>query len=219
MNAYLAVKTLHILSAAVLFGTGMGIAWFMLMAHRTRDLAAIRTTCRHVVVADWCFTAPAVVVQPLSGLWLMHAAGHAFDGGFKLFLGLIGTRANGAENERAHARGVFQAILQRRRRAHGHARDMSRGDVQAIENGAYVGGRVVLRIGIDGGRHVGRRITAGVVNDAAVLALQRRDLGAERTVRARQFVHEHDGRTRAGAFVIEFGSVRGGDMRHEGSLL
>ena len=91
MNAYLAVKTLHILSAAVLFGTGMGIAWFMLMAHRTRDLAAIRTTCRHVVVADWCFTAPAVVVQPLSGLWLMHAAGHAFDGGwFALVVALYG---------------------------------------------------------------------------------------------------------------------------------
>ena len=67
---YLALKLLHILGATVLFGTGLGIAFFMFMAHRTGDPAAIAHTARIVVVADALFTASAVVVQPLTG-WAM----------------------------------------------------------------------------------------------------------------------------------------------------
>ncbi|MDP6708062.1 MAG: DUF2269 domain-containing protein [Alphaproteobacteria bacterium] len=77
MDLYLAVKTVHILSAAVLFGTGAGIAFFMLMAHLTRDVATIAATARIVVIADFVFTLPAVVVQPATGLWLIWQAGFA----------------------------------------------------------------------------------------------------------------------------------------------
>ncbi|MES2860961.1 MAG: DUF2269 domain-containing protein [Pseudomonadota bacterium] len=77
MTAYLLVKMIHILSGAVLFGTGMGIAFFMVWANRTRDPAAIATVARIVVVADMIFTATAVVVQPLSGLWLIHLQGYS----------------------------------------------------------------------------------------------------------------------------------------------
>jgi uncharacterized membrane protein len=69
---YLALKMLHILSGAVLFGTGMGIAFFMVWANRSRDPATIAAVARIVVVADMIFTATAVVIQPLSGLWLIH---------------------------------------------------------------------------------------------------------------------------------------------------
>jgi uncharacterized membrane protein len=69
---YLALKLVHILGSAVLFGTGLGIAFFMFMAHRTGDAAAIAHTARIVVVADALFTATAVVVQPLTG-WAMAA--------------------------------------------------------------------------------------------------------------------------------------------------
>jgi uncharacterized membrane protein len=66
------VKTVHILSATVLFGTGLGTAWFMWRADRSGDVATIAATARNVVLADWLFTTPAVIVQPLSGFWLIH---------------------------------------------------------------------------------------------------------------------------------------------------
>jgi len=76
---YLLLKLIHVLGSAVLFGTGLGIAFFMFMAHRSGDPAAIAHTARIVVVADAWFTATAVVVQPLTG-WAMTAlAGYSID--------------------------------------------------------------------------------------------------------------------------------------------
>ena len=70
MSAYALVKTLHVISATLLFGTGLGSAFYMWRADRSRDPAAIAFAARNVVIADWLFTLPAIVVQPLSGLWL-----------------------------------------------------------------------------------------------------------------------------------------------------
>jgi uncharacterized membrane protein len=67
---YLWLKWIHILSSTLLFGTGLGIAFFMWMAHRRGDAPVIAATTRTVVIADACFTAPAVVVQLLTGLLL-----------------------------------------------------------------------------------------------------------------------------------------------------
>lgn len=72
---YLWVKWLHILSSTLLFGTGLGIAFFMWVAHRRGNVAAIAATTRTVVIADACFTAPAVIMQFVTGLWLAHALG------------------------------------------------------------------------------------------------------------------------------------------------
>lgn len=72
---YLWVKWLHILFSTLLFGTGLGIAFFMWRAHRHGDVALIAETARTVVVADACFTAPAVVIQLITGLWLTHRLG------------------------------------------------------------------------------------------------------------------------------------------------
>lgn len=74
--AYDLVKTLHLLSAAVLFGTGLGSAFHFWRADRSGDVAAIAGAARDVVLADWLFTLPAIVVQPLSGLWLARELGH-----------------------------------------------------------------------------------------------------------------------------------------------
>lgn len=79
MALYFAVKFVHLVGAAVLLGTGAGIAFFMLMAHRTKDVAAIAHTATIVVVADFIFTASAVVVQPLSGLALAYLGGFALN--------------------------------------------------------------------------------------------------------------------------------------------
>ncbi len=75
MELYPVLRLVHILSASVLFGSGMAIAFFMLMAWRAGNRAAFALTAKHVVLADWVFTATAVVVQPLSGVALAHVAG------------------------------------------------------------------------------------------------------------------------------------------------
>ena len=82
MSLYLALKTLHVLGATVLFGTGAGIAFFMLMAHRTADARLIAHTAGVVVIADLLFTATAVVLQPISGAALAMLAGYPMLGGW-----------------------------------------------------------------------------------------------------------------------------------------
>ena len=75
MNAYVLLKTVHILSSTLLFGTGLGTAFFMWFTHRTGQVAAIATAARLTVLADLLFTTPAVIVQPVSGLLLMRLMG------------------------------------------------------------------------------------------------------------------------------------------------
>jgi uncharacterized membrane protein len=76
MSLYLLLKALHIVGATVLLGTGAGIAFFMLMAHRTQDARIIAHTASVVVIADTLFTATAVVVQPITGASLAWMAGY-----------------------------------------------------------------------------------------------------------------------------------------------
>jgi len=73
---YLIVKWMHILSSTVLFGTGLGSAYYMFFASRTRDPRVAATVVRHVVTADWIFTTPTIVLQPLTGFWLVVLAGY-----------------------------------------------------------------------------------------------------------------------------------------------
>ena len=69
------LKWLHIIGATVLLGTGAGIAFFMVMAHRTRNAQIIAHTASIVVIADWLFTASAVVLQPITGFLLAWQVG------------------------------------------------------------------------------------------------------------------------------------------------
>ena len=78
MDLYPLLKLVHILSATILFGTGLGTAVFMWRADRSADVAAIAATARTVVLADWLFTLPAIVVQPLTGVWLILEVGYGF---------------------------------------------------------------------------------------------------------------------------------------------
>jgi len=76
---YLAHKSIHILSAILLFGTGLGSAFYKYYTDRTGVLAAIAETNRLVVRADWMFTTPTVFIQPISGYALMHYANWPLD--------------------------------------------------------------------------------------------------------------------------------------------
>lgn len=72
---YFLLKFVHVIGAAVLLGTGAGIAFFMLVAHLRRDPAVIAGVAKIVVLADFLFTATAVVVQPISGVLLAREIG------------------------------------------------------------------------------------------------------------------------------------------------
>jgi uncharacterized membrane protein len=72
---YLLIKWLHILSSTVLFGTGLGSAYYMFFASRSRDPRFVAKTVRLVVIADWAFTTPTIILQPLTGFYLVHLAG------------------------------------------------------------------------------------------------------------------------------------------------
>ena len=72
---YLIVKWIHVMSSTLLFGTGLGSAFYMFFVNRSRDVNAIAVVCRRVVWADWLFTTPTAIIQPLSGFYLVHLAG------------------------------------------------------------------------------------------------------------------------------------------------
>jgi len=74
----------HIIGATVLLGTGAGIAFFMVMAHRTRDAKLIAHTASVVVIADWLFTASAVIAQPITGALLAMEMGWRLSEGWIL---------------------------------------------------------------------------------------------------------------------------------------
>jgi uncharacterized membrane protein len=82
MSAYLAIKAIHITSAAVLFGTGLGIAFFKWTTDRRGNTVAIRVVSEKVVLADWLFTLPAIVVQALTGLALARSLGYPLSHGW-----------------------------------------------------------------------------------------------------------------------------------------
>ena len=71
---YVIVKWLHILSSTFLFGTGLGSAFYMFFASLTRDARVVATVVRYVVIADWVFTTPTIILQPLTGFYLVRIA-------------------------------------------------------------------------------------------------------------------------------------------------
>ncbi|MCP4273078.1 MAG: DUF2269 domain-containing protein [Gammaproteobacteria bacterium] len=72
---YITLKYLHILSMVLLFGTGLGSAFYKWMADRSKNLEHINVTNRNVVLADWVFTTPTVIFQPISGIWMTNIIG------------------------------------------------------------------------------------------------------------------------------------------------
>jgi uncharacterized membrane protein len=82
MSAYFVLKYLHVIGATVLLGTGAGIAFFMLMAHRTGNAATIAAVARIVVIADFVFTTTAVIAQPVTGLLLAREVGYRLTEGW-----------------------------------------------------------------------------------------------------------------------------------------
>ncbi len=85
MTAYLLLKWVHILSSVLLVGTGFGSAFYLFFIHRTQNVQAIAAVSRLVVKADYWFTAPAVITQPLTGLLMVSMAGYPLTQGWLLW--------------------------------------------------------------------------------------------------------------------------------------
>lgn len=79
MSLYEILKLIHVLSATLILGTGLGTAYFLWMAHLSGDIHTLRKTAHHAILADWIFTTPAVVVQPITGVLLMNQLGWSFQ--------------------------------------------------------------------------------------------------------------------------------------------
>lgn len=75
MDLYTTVKTLHIISSTILFGTGIGTAFFMFRSYFTDNIHEKLYAARNTVLADYIFTFPAVIIQPVSGIALIYIAG------------------------------------------------------------------------------------------------------------------------------------------------
>ena len=73
---YLILKWIHILSATLLFGTGIGSAFYKFMTDRSGNVQAIAQTNKLVVLADWFFTTPTIILQPITGVWLAIILGY-----------------------------------------------------------------------------------------------------------------------------------------------
>ena len=76
MDDFLILKTVHILSATLLFGAGIGSAFHLYAAHLRGNIAGISVAARNVVLADWMFTTPSLIVQPASGIGLALMGGY-----------------------------------------------------------------------------------------------------------------------------------------------
>lgn len=72
---YLVVKWVHVLSSTILFGAGVGSAFHLFVSTLRREVDGMANATRNVVVADWLLTTPAAILQPVTGLWLVHAMG------------------------------------------------------------------------------------------------------------------------------------------------
>lgn len=93
MEAYVLWKTAHIVSAAVLFGTGLGIAFFAWFGYRRAmrvgEIDGLRAVLRLTVMADLCFTAPAVAFQLVSGIALVRLDGWSLTSPWLLAVGIL----------------------------------------------------------------------------------------------------------------------------------
>ena len=76
---YLVLKWVHVLSSTILFGAGVGSAFHLFAATLRRRSDGIATATRNVVLADWLLTTPTAILQPVTGVWLVHKMGVPFS--------------------------------------------------------------------------------------------------------------------------------------------
>ncbi|OGT49060.1 MAG: hypothetical protein A3E82_01420 [Gammaproteobacteria bacterium RIFCSPHIGHO2_12_FULL_38_11] len=75
---YAWIKIIHVISAAVLYGTGMGTAVYMFCVNKQKDICLIANATKQVVFVDWVFTGSSATIQFFSGMTLIYLKGYSF---------------------------------------------------------------------------------------------------------------------------------------------
>lgn len=70
-----AIKFVHLVAAAAMLGTWLGVALFMLLAHRSDNPSVVALTSRFAVSVEKFVMIAAVALQPISGFALAGAIG------------------------------------------------------------------------------------------------------------------------------------------------
>ena len=76
---YVWIKILHVISASILFGTGLGTAFYMFYVNLQNNIALIAKATYAVVIADWLFTATSGVIQIMTGFAMVYLKGYSFQ--------------------------------------------------------------------------------------------------------------------------------------------
>ena len=79
MMDYNTLLFIHITSVILMIGVGGGSAFYKFMADRSGNLEVIVHINKLVVLADWLFTTPSIILQPISGFMLMHLMGYGLE--------------------------------------------------------------------------------------------------------------------------------------------
>jgi len=79
MDSYFLIKTFHLISSTILFGTGIGIAFFMARSYFSDDVTEKYFAAKNTVLADMIFTLPAVIIQPITGAYLVEQGGYSWS--------------------------------------------------------------------------------------------------------------------------------------------
>jgi uncharacterized membrane protein len=88
LDLILAIKFVHLVGAAAMLGTWLGVAIFMLLAHRSDNPSVVAVTSRFAVTVQLRVMIAAVAIQPISGFALAGAIGVSPVGEFWLVLSL-----------------------------------------------------------------------------------------------------------------------------------
>jgi uncharacterized membrane protein len=88
MDLIYAIKFVHVLAAAAMFGTWLGSALFMRLAHGSGNPSVVALVARFAGGVEKTVMIPALALQPISGFALGWAIGLSSDDEFWILLSL-----------------------------------------------------------------------------------------------------------------------------------
>ncbi len=84
--SYPLLKLIHIISATIMIGTGLGSAFYLYFTYKKGQVSTVKEVLKLVVTADTIFTTPSVVIQFITGLLLSNLLGFTYTNWFWVVL-------------------------------------------------------------------------------------------------------------------------------------
>ncbi len=83
---YFLLKLIHILSATLMIGTGLGSAFYLYLTYKKSAVQTVKEVLNFVILADTIFTTPSVIIQLITGIMLSDLLGLLYTDWFWLVL-------------------------------------------------------------------------------------------------------------------------------------